>query len=83
MIVKIIWAQRKERYNGEFAPEALECMDGNSFIENPEFLLKKLDEHKKNSDLVEVKIIDVEVSGTLISELLNKAPAIKGRVLEN
>lgn len=46
MDIYILMAQRKERYDGEYGPEALACMSEYEHSDNPEYL----DEQKAKAD---------------------------------
>lgn len=81
MIVYIIFVQRRERYPGEHAPEALECQDQFGREENPDFLDEKMAEYRKDEDLLSVKLVPVVVSDAKLDEILAVAsPHIEGKI---
>lgn len=82
MVFKIVVGQRKERYEGQHAPEALECCDEYTYDENPTWIEDKLRLHKTNSEFQAVGIIDIEVDGDKIRNILLKPPVLAGEVQE-
>jgi hypothetical protein len=79
MILKVIFIQRKCRYPGELAPEAMECMTEYCYDENPEWLDTKLEEYQKESkenEYVSVKIIDIKVNQDQIANILVPANVV-------
>lgn len=85
MKLYVIFAQRKERYEGEYAPEALELMDEYGVEENGAWLATKLEEHRKNSDLAAVEIVAIDLGSTAqakIKEKLIGTLELKGTVEE-
>lgn len=84
MILKVIFGQRKERYEGEFAPEALEAMTEFGYEENPDWLNDKLENAKKElkEDFERIEIVDVEVSMKAIQAILRpNSDPIQGKVI--
>lgn len=61
MNLYVIFGQRREMYPGECAPEALEIMDEYGIEENGEWLQKKLEEHRQNTEFVKVDIFCIEL----------------------
>lgn len=43
MRIHTIWAQRKQRYSGQFLPELLGAIDENGNMDNPDYIIKDLD----------------------------------------
>lgn len=81
MIIKVLFGQRKEDYEGQYAPEALEVMDEFGFEENAEWLEKKLEHHKRFNEFVSLKIIDIKISNGDLDRILNPdPPTIKGEI---
>lgn len=80
MIIKVIFGQRKEEYLGQYTLEAFECISEYDHDDNPDWLLNKLKDYQLDPSLVNVKIIDVDVDGDKIYNLLAKTPLIKGDV---
>lgn len=82
MIIKVIFGQRKQDYEGQNAPEALECMTEYDYDDNPEWLENKLKAHMEDKSFISVRIIDVDVDGDRIYDILTKTPSIDGDVQE-
>lgn len=73
IILKVIFAQRSENYEGQYAPVALECMTEFDYEENPEYLNNKLEEYQKNKeydDIVAANIVDIKVDENKILDIL-------------
>jgi hypothetical protein len=81
MLLKVIFGQRKERYEGEHAPEALDVMDEYSYEENPDWLNQKLETHRLNTDFERFEIIEIEVSIVDILNILRPNTNIQGKVM--
>lgn len=58
----VLMGQRKERYRGEYAPEALACMDEVGQEDNPDYLNDKKVEcdFAKEFERTEIIVIDVD-----------------------
>ena len=78
MKIYVLFAQRKCRYNGEYAPEALEVIDEFGMDENPEFLRLKQKEYENTKEFDSVVIIPIAVSNADIDSRLglNQPPVI-------
>jgi len=66
-------------------PEALEVMDEFGADENGEWLLKKLEEHQKNTDFTALEIVEINLGragGQAIIDRLNKNLQIKADVVQ-
>lgn len=62
MRLYILFGQRKQRYAGEYAPEALEIMDEFAFDENPGWLSEKQDDYHVSDEFEALQIVPVTVS---------------------
>jgi len=80
MKLYILFGQRECRYDGEFAPEALEVVDEYTMDENPEWFKEKKKEYRSNSFFSSVKEIVVNVSEAEIDKILNGFPEVKGEI---
>lgn len=80
----ILFIQRKESYEGEYAPEALVVWDEFAMDENPEGfeeVCKK--ELAANGDQVMAhKVLRVRVDGDKIRKLLVGTPVLNGEIVE-
>lgn len=61
MKIYVLFGQREERYEGQYAPEAMEIMDEFGYDENPQYLHRKLEMKKKQSDIVNAKIFEIDL----------------------
>jgi hypothetical protein len=83
MIIYILFAQRREAYPGQYAPEALATMNEFDYEENGQWLHTKLEECEKSDEYVALKILGVDVgSQDKLRELLVGAPTIEGTIIE-
>jgi len=78
-IIAII-AQRKEKYDGEYAPETLDAYDEFGFDDNPEWLEKQLEEYNKCGEFESVKAVRVTVPFDKIMEILRPKNEVSGSV---
>lgn len=76
MKIYVVFGQRKCRYLGEYAPEALDVMDEFGMDENPEYLENKKREYILSNEFDAVSIIPIEVSRKEIEQRLgvNQSP---------
>jgi hypothetical protein len=78
----ILVGQRKGRYEGEYAPEALEVIDSNGNDENPDFMGEKLEGYAGTKEFDALAVLTIRVSGAAVTEALYPAAkAIKGEVV--
>ncbi len=83
MIIFILFAQRREQYTGEHAPEALEVMTEFDFAENPEWMMEKLVTQQALSQWESVKIVEVKVEMLdLLNILRPPRPGVDGKILK-
>jgi hypothetical protein len=61
MRIYVLFGQRKCRYEGEYAPEALAVIDEFGMDENPKYLEEKKEECVLSNDFVSLDIIPVEI----------------------
>lgn len=73
MDVFLLIAQRKETYPGEYAPEALECMDEYGYSENPEWLDEKKAAAQATGEFERVEIMRLAVDSRAIMRILRPA----------
>lgn len=66
----VLMGQRKEAYPGEYAPEALECMDECGYEENAEWLHTKKAEADATGEFERTEIIRLAVDGKAIISIL-------------
>lgn len=70
MKLYILYAQRKERYVGEYAPEVLGAIDENGYSDNPDYLDGERAKALKTDEFESVVIVVLEVNGGKIMEAL-------------
>jgi hypothetical protein len=66
-----IFGQRKERYQGQCAPELLDAIDDYSNDENEAWLLEKMDEHRTSGEFQNVQLFKIAFNGSVVSSILN------------
>lgn len=80
----ILFIQRKESYDGEYAPEALVVWDEGAMDENPEGFeeacKKELAAH--GDQVAAHRVVRIKVDGDRIHKLLVGIPALVGEVVE-
>lgn len=82
MKVHILYAQRKEGYPGEYAPEALAVIDENGMSDNPEYMAEERDAAIKTGEFENVVVVTLEVNGVKIMEALRpKTDVIPAEVI--
>lgn len=67
----VLFAQRKERYPGEYAPEALHCIDEYGNDDNPSFLLDAKADAIATGEFSTVEIIALDFNGAKVHSILN------------
>ena len=72
MKLKVIFGQRIERYEGQYAPEALEIMTEYDYSDNPEWLHNKLKEYTSLEEFYSVEIVDIEIDDKKLNSILYK-----------
>lgn len=76
MIIYVLMGQRKENYPGEYAPEALACMDDEGQSINPDYLAGKKAEADETNDFENTVIVALEANTRSILSLLRPAAAV-------
>jgi len=85
MTIKTVWAQRAERYEGEYAPELLGAIDEYGDDENPGYMAGIYKDAMKqvvSGELYKVVEIDVLIDRSEIDNIL-MTPRIKGEIKEH
>jgi hypothetical protein len=79
----ILIGQRKERYPGEYAPEALAVIDEVGNEENPDYMREQEAEARGSNEFTSLVVLNVGVDGGTVSRLLSNRPhAIAGQIEE-
>lgn len=81
MKVYVLFGQRPQRYEGETAPEALECVDEHTMDESPEWLENQRKSRSASGDFDRLAVLSFEVPyKTLENALYPERTVIKGPV---
>jgi len=81
----VIFAQREERYEGQYAPEVVAAVTEFENYDNPEYMEEQLKEAKKNPDFVAATLINIELGDEAADEIkaiLTQPFTISGRVVK-
>lgn len=83
MKIFVLFGHRKEKYDGEYAPEALACMDEVGYDENPGYLCDEYDKMKNSGEFAALEIIPIVFSSNvLMNYLYPPKPPIQARIEE-
>lgn len=66
----VLFGQRVENYPGQYAPEALECIDEFGMEENPDWLEDKMKRARASNEYENLAIIPLEVDQSRIMQFL-------------
>jgi hypothetical protein len=80
-IMKIIclFAQRKEAYPGEYAPELLSAIDDVGDTDNPDYMLEEQEKARKDEELAFFRRMEISVNEKEFNDLFY-GTALKGTV---
>lgn len=82
MLLYVLMGQRKCRYEGEYAPEALEVIDENGNDENPDFLVESRAKYEASKEFDSLAVIRVQVSSAAVYAILTpKSPILEGHIV--
>jgi hypothetical protein len=84
MKIKILFAQRKCSYGGEYAPEALAVVDQHTDDENPEYFQRECEKELKvmGNECEAHRVIEIEVSDDDIQKALLSVVSAQSRIVE-
>lgn len=83
MKLYVLFAKRKEAYDGECGIEALNCATDYDLEENPDYLFKEQRHYQTQSDIASVEIVTLTVSGAEIEAILQpKHQTITAKVVK-
>lgn len=80
-----VFAQRRMRYEGEYAPELVAAADEYTQDENPEYLQREFERAEASGEFTAVTMVQVDLgpgSTEAITERLTKPLTLKGKVSE-
>lgn len=80
MKLYVIFGQRKENYEGQYAPEALEVINEYANDDNPTWLGDKFREIQKQEDMKSVKIVTVVINNKNLSDIMNPKNELEGEI---
>lgn len=84
MDILVLIGKRKDRYSGEYAPEALEVIDANGHSENPDFMEEKEDEYRASNEFEALEVVRVLLPDASVMKALYPTPqSIVGVIAEN
>ena len=72
----VLIGQRKERYEGEYTPEALAVIDEYGDSENPDYMRDELHKYTKIGDFSALSILHLSVSDDAINKALFPAAEV-------
>jgi len=85
MKLYVMFGQREESYDGQYAPEALDfSWDEYSVEENSdgfEKAIKEAEETAKKNGFIRTKLFAIEVDQDAIHRALNEVPTLKGKLV--
>ena len=82
MVIKTVWAQRTESYEGQYAPELLGAIDEYGNDDNPDYIsgiYKEAIEQVASGELYKAVCIDILIDRSEIDNIL-MTPTIKGEI---
>jgi hypothetical protein len=84
MNILVLFGQRRERYEGEYAPEVMLAWDEATVEENPDGFDKAVDDARREAgdDMASTRIVRVTVDGDRIRRLLVGTPTVAGEVAD-
>jgi len=66
----VLFGQRKCNYPGEYALEALACMDENGHSDNPDYLYAEQAKYEQSSEFDRLSVVELSVSEKDIRRVL-------------
>ena len=83
MKIKVLFAQRTERYEGQFAPEVMASVTEFAYDDYPDWFdgeVKRVREQILNGDLRSFAVVDIKVDQDEISRRLGQMSALEGEI---
>ena len=82
MDLLVLVGQRKERYSGEYSPEALAVIDSVGDDENPDYMAEQEEGARKSGDFTAIAVLRIRVPGNVVTEkLFPSSGVIAGQVI--
>lgn len=80
----VLIGQRKEKYEGEYSPEALAVIDEHGDSENPDYMRDELRKQTESGDFSALTVLHLSVSSEAINKaLFPAAEVIRAEVVPN
>lgn len=81
MNIYVLFGHRKEKYEGEFAPEALAVASQFTMEENPEFMRCRVERHRDSKEFAGLEVVKIAIScEDVMQQLYPKQQTIIGKV---
>lgn len=74
--ILVLFAQRKEQYPGQQAPEVLAAITADDHEDNPAYMAKEVEDAKADSDIESSVVITIAVDTAKVMQLLRPKPAM-------
>lgn len=71
----VLYGQRKCSYAGEYAPEALACIDENGESDNPDYLVEQKAKYEASEEFDSLAVIEMDFDGQVVEDALTPKPA--------
>lgn len=81
MKLHVLFAQRKERYSGEYGLEALEIQTEYDAEDNPAYLPKALEKHQATQEFEALAVVDLDVNEAEIRKALQPRSCVPAKVV--
>lgn len=82
MRLHVLYAQRKESFPGEYAPEVLAAIDENGQSDNPEYVAGEKSKAVATGEFESVVVVTLEVNGEKIMEMLRPSrPVLAAEII--
>ena len=83
MLIFVLFGQRKCSYEGQYAPEALSCIDEIGYGDNPDYLTSEQERYELTGEFASLKIITLTLDGTAVKNALCPPPPIISATFES
>jgi hypothetical protein len=81
MKLYVLYGQRKCSYSGEYAPEALTCIDENGESDNPDYLVEQKAEYEASGEFDSLAVVEMDFDGQVVEDALApKAAKVQAKV---
>jgi len=70
MRIFVLFGQRECDYPGQYAPEALECIDENGNSDNPDFLVDQKAKYENSGEFDSLAVVQLSLPGEAVDNAL-------------